>query len=227
MKKFNTCPTCGSAKSTLQPESINSLQDVFYICKGSVTYDTRNLEIFEETGICENKIDWEHIYINYGGEFDENAKIVDDRFFGWVEFQFYRSAHNSSWIIENPGKNSLDIECLDEYFENKEMYIKKLRDFKGQLPGLEFKAIEYVNKKDIVVKNYVGDIWLGELVMEEVSRFDYEGFEKIVLKVINSSDDPKRIGGYVIESNPIGGGDSNVDFYDREIIQVILRNEAI
>jgi len=223
MKEFNTCPTCGSSKTELQPDPIDGRQDIFYICKGAVTYSLENEEDFEDTGACENKIEWDHIYVDYGGEFDDNAKLVDGRFYGWMEFQFYKSAHTMKWMMKNPTKTPLDIDCIDEYFDNKELYIKKMRNFKGELPELGMPIIN--EAKEIVVKTYVVDTWLGELVMEKIDRIEHDGFEKLIFKVLNSKDEPTRVGGYIVENNQIGGGDSSVDFYDREIIEIILRNE--
>lgn len=221
------CPTCGIRKMELQPEAINGRQDVFYECGGAITYDVENPSDTEETGNCENKFDWTHIYIEYGGEFDESAKLVDDRFFGWIEYDFYKKIHSGKWNIDNPGKNFLDKEFLDKYFSNKEIYIKEKRDFNGELNIIEDDGyVAPAVMSQILKKTYEGDMWLGEVDVCKVSEFEQGGFNKIIYKVLASQYDPKLIGGYVVENNQIGGGDSSVDFYDREIIEVIIKHEV-
>jgi hypothetical protein len=227
MISTDKCPTCGTRKNPVQPEPINNRQDIFFVCGGAVTYDLDNPSKFDETGDCENKIDWTHILIEYGGEFDENAKLVDERFFGWLEYDFYKKIHVSDWVRENPEKSYLDKDVLDEYFNNKELYVKKFRDEKGNIRVQEediSTPMLISGPNSVVTKEYTGDVWLGSLTMRNIYTFNQGGFEKTIYKVL-ISDEPTRIGGYVIESNQIGGGDDSVDFYDREIIEIIIKNE--
>jgi len=226
---FETCPTCGTIKMELQPEAINGRQDFFYACKGAVTYDVENHEDSKETGNCENKFDWTHIYIEYGDEFDDSAKLVDERFFGWVEYDLYRKFHYGKWFKENPGKDFLDKKCLDEYFHNKEMYIKKMKDYNEELNSFEDDDIIFNSQvNNILKKNFTGNLNVGEVHVLQIRKFVQKNVEKIVYKIISSPKEPKRVGGYVIETNQLGEEkNSSIEIYDREVIEIIIKHETI
>jgi len=223
--KLETCPTCGTRKQHIQPEVTNGLQDIFYICGQSVTYNVENPEEIEETGDCKNKFDWTHVYLEYGEEFDNSAKLVDSRFFGWLEYDLYKSIHSLKWFNDNVGKNFLDKEFLDEYFQNKELYIKKKRDEKGKLKSDE-EEISFVSDAHVIIKkSYTGDLWLGDVDVLQVKKYIKGGVEKIIYKILSSEEDSTKIDGYVIETNPTDGSDKSVEFYDREFIEIIIKHE--
>lgn len=76
----------------------------------------------------ETKINWEKILQPYDKEFDEHAKIEDPRFASWLEYSFYRDTHLSGWYNVNRGKSIWEKRFLNEYFEDKEAYIAKVRE---------------------------------------------------------------------------------------------------
>jgi hypothetical protein len=227
MNNLKHCPSCHSEKITNQPGPINNRQDVFFNCGGAVTYDIDNPDDFEETGICKNKIDWERIYIEYGEEFDEKAKSIDSRFYGWVELSYYKEYHTISWINENQDKNCTDQEFLDKYFENKELYISSIKSyFNNDKQLLDYDAMLELNglKKvngHIVIKNY-RDYNFGELFLEDINSIEIKGYNKHVFRVVNSIENPSMIDGYIIDSIPVIGGKRIVEFYDKEIIDIII-----
>ena len=212
------CPVCGTGKIELQPEVINGRQDVFYECGGAITYDVENPSDAEETGNCENKIDWTIFLVEYDESFDKNAKLVDERFYGWHELQFYKNSHSEKWFDDNLNKNPLDKNYIDEYFENKEIYLKNLKKYNIQTIPVD--GQEKVAK--IIVKTYEK---LGEFVMKHIEDINYKGVDKTIYKILSTKEE-KNIkdlsGNYIIENNQ----NKNIDIYDREIIEVIIKHEV-
>jgi hypothetical protein len=229
MNNFDKCPVCQSAKIDRQPESINGRQDVIYICGCSVTYEVDNPEDFERTIECKNKIDWEHIYVEYGGEFDESAKLVDTRFYGWVELEFYKRAH-----IINGWRNLInfmDKQFLDAYFENKEAYISNLiknkvdisidmNDSIGDIENL------HINQP-IVIRSYNQEPICGDLVLEQVKQFERAEYNVSLFRIKNFKNNPELVGGYILEEVCDNFKKNRITFYDKEIIELIIQNNSL
>lgn len=228
MNNFDKCPVCRSRKMENQPEPIEGRQDVFYVCGCAVTYEVDNPDNSEDTGICENKIDWENIYIDYGKEFDENAKLVDNRFYGWVELQFYKEVHHSNnWKNR---VNFLDQEILDEYFDNKEMYIKKLRELNEDsniqsvyVPGIEPDTNQI---RGVEVRKYYQEPIVGTFIVEKVESFTSGDYEVSIYKIISSKDHPDKAGNFVVEEVCDDFKKNRINFYDNKIIDIINRERA-
>ena len=223
MNNFDKCPVCSSRKRQEQPEPISGRQDVFYVCGCAVTYEVENPENFEQTGECENKIDWTDIYIDYGKEFDENARLVDNRFYGWVELQFYKEIHYANnWknIV-----NFLDKEILDEYFENKEMYIKNLREMNEgpDVIKVELPDLDYTDRpvRRTLIKDYHQEPIVGNFVLEEIETFEREGFQVNIYKIVASKDHVDKIGSFIVEEICDNYKKNRINFYESGIIDII------
>jgi hypothetical protein len=213
------CPHCGSKQYTEQPSSNRQSQVIFYECGNSITFNFGKygeLISNEDHGECENKVDWTNVLVPYNEEFDNNAKSVDDRFFGWIELQFYQNYHGVGWSNKYFGRNCNESEFLDKYFNNKELYLRSVRD--------DNENIIYIQPvQQTVVKDYSD--WIGSVSMQEVYKSVKDYNETVVYRVISSEDDQSLIGGYVVERNPIGGGDQGRSFYDRNILDIIIERE--
>lgn len=198
------CPIC-NIKEHAQLDS----ESIIFAC-GNISTS----EVFSDT--CKYKIDWDSILISYGEEFDNSAKLVDERFFGWLELQFYKSHHQDGWYNYNIGKSCTDQEFLDAYFSGKELYLKLVK---------ETNSLYLIPADKIIEKEYVGDFWLGKVSVQEIHNSIENGVETILYKVVAAEDSNDLIGGYVVETNPIGGGDEGKYFYDRKILDIIIRKE--
>jgi len=230
MSDFDKCPICRSIKQGNQPEAINGMMDVFYICGNSITYEVNNPESYEESGVCKNKIDWDSIYIDYGKEFDESAKLVDSRFHGWVELQFYKEAHQvNNWRNR---VNFFEKNFIDEYFDNKELYIKKLREQNSEhiikpisVPEMMVQTSMEIPIRRTVIKNYYQKPWLGKFIVEEVDFFTRGEFDISIYRVIMSKDCPDKVGSYVVEEVSSNNENNKINFYEKEIIDIIIRTQ--
>lgn len=228
MNNFDKCPVCQSAMLDRQPESINGRQDVIYICGCSVTYELDSPEDFERTIECKNKIDWEHIYVEYGGEFDESAKLIDKRFYGWIELQFYREAHFvNNW---NNLTNFMDKQYLDEYFENKESYINKLREQSTNVIPKEIDIIRHTlysnppEKLVTIVKNYHQEPFVGEFVVKEKNKFNRDEYDVTLFEIIRSKDKPELMGSYILEEICDNFKKNRITLYEKDIVDIILKD---
>ncbi len=224
---MNKCPVCTSREIENRPEPINGRQDIMYICGNSIAYPVDNPDEAEETGICENKIDWEHIYVDYGGEFDESAKLLDSRFYGWIELEFYKEAH-----IVNKWRNLtnfMDKQYLDKYFENKELYIRGLREESTNINPQNIDIIDdtiYSERKTLLtlVRSYHQEPINGEFVVEEKEKFTRDEYDVTLLEIIRSKDKPGLRGGYILEEVCDDFKKNRITFYDKNIIGLILKS---
>lgn len=215
------CPHCGSKQYTQQPVSHRQSQDVFYECGNAMTFDfgeRGELLLQTDHGGCKNKVEWENILVPYGEEFDNNAKNIDKRFFGWIEYLLFFNHHGVGWKNKYPQRACTDKEFVDKYFDNKEQYLASVKSI-NENPI-------YANPiyTPIVTKDYPD--WIGPVSMQEVKRFTTDGVETLIFRVISSEWNQDKVGGYVVERNPIGGGDQGRDFYRREILDIIIKEET-
>lgn len=220
MINFDKCPVCRSRKMDNQPEPTNGRQDVFYVCGCAVTYELDNPEKFEETGICENKIDWEQVYIDYGQEFDESAKLVDERFYGWVELQFYKEIHAThAWANLT---NFMDQEYLDEYFDNKELYIKKIREESAKLNPEKINIIDVNNMpKPETIRSYHQEPLSGRFFVREIKSFKRKEYDVTIFEITMSKEKPELIGSYVIEEVCSDYKKNRINLYEKEFLNII------
>jgi hypothetical protein len=228
MNNFNKCPVCTSREIENRPEPINGRQDIMYICGNSIAYPVDNPHDVEETGSCENKIEWEHIYVDYGGEFDESAKFVDNRFYGWIELEFYREVHvANNW---SNFVNFMDKQFLDEYFENKELYIKRLREQSNNLNPEKINIIRhnlYSNPPEklvTIVKNYNQEPFVGKFVVKEKKKFNRDEYNVILFEIVSSEDKPELIGSYILEEVCDNFKKNRITLYEKYILDIILEN---
>ncbi len=215
------CPHCGAKQYPQQPGSHRQSQDVFYECGNVMTFDfgeMGELKLQVDHGGCKNKIEWENILVPYGEEFDDNAKKIDDRFFGWIEYLLFLNYHGIGWKNKYQNRTCTEKEFLDEYFENKEQYLASVKSANDNPV--------YTNPigTPITTKDYPD--WIGPVSMQEVKKFTIDGVETLIFRVISSEFDQKYVGGYVVEKIPIGGGDQERSFYYREILDIIIEKET-
>ncbi|MEK6829864.1 MAG: hypothetical protein AABY15_07125 [Nanoarchaeota archaeon] len=206
------CPICGTGN--FEDISQNP-HEVMFDCGNIISINETSQE---SSDTCSNKIEWDKVLVPYGDEFDESAKLIDDRFFGWIELQFYKSYHQEGWQNHNFGNTCTDKKFVDRYFDNKEIYLRDVRKMNSS-------PLYVTPGGQVIEKEYVGDFWLGKVSVQEVYKFVEDGFETIIYKVVASEDDPLIIGGYVVEKNQLGGGDCQRDFYERKILDIIIRKE--
>ena len=223
MNNFDKCPVCRTRKNENQPNPINGKQDVFYVCGNIITHNIDNAEDFEETGVCSNKIDWTTIYVEYGEEFDESAKLVDKRFYGWLELQFYKEIHYvNNWRDE---VSFINEKNLNDYFDNKELYVKKIRESNNSVKPIEIPELKNNDNFKInrtIVKQYYREPWVGTFVMEEIEVFKQKDYDVYIFKVINSNDCPDKIGSFVVEEVFKDSKKNRINFYEKEIINKII-----
>lgn len=210
------CPHCGSKQFERQPDSHRQSQDIFYECGNSITFA---FGVHGETtseidhGGCKNKIEWSNILVAYAEDFDKVAKDTDDRFYGWIEYQFYINYHGIGWKNKYFNRNCTELEFLDEYFQNKELYLAKVVEINNN-------SIYANQGYSLVTKDYYD--WIGPVTLREVNRSATDDVERIIYKVVASEWSDEYINGYVVERNPIGGGDESRNFYDREVLDIIF-----
>lgn len=213
------CPHCGSKQYSKQPNSHRQSQVIFYECGNSITFnfgEHSELISHEDHADCHNKIDWTNILEPYNEEYDGDAKLVDERFFGWVELQFYQTYHGIGWKNKHAGKNCNEKEFLDKYFLNKEIYLRDVRSDNENVANQHM-------IQNIVSKDYQD--WIGPVTMSEIHKSVSDGVETIVYMILSSEWSPEYAGGYVVERNPIGGGDQGRDLYERSILDIIIESE--
>lgn len=78
-------------------------------------------------------INWKNILRKYDKVLDAEAKKVDKRFYGWVEYLYYFNSHFSGWYSKHPFKTVWEQEFLDEYFKDKEEYLKEVTSSGSQV----------------------------------------------------------------------------------------------
>ncbi len=215
------CPHCGSKQCSEQPSSHRQSQVIFYECGNSITFnfgEHSELISHEDHADCHNKIDWTNILEPYNEEYDGDAKLIDERFFGWIELQFYQTYHKIGWKNKHEGKNCNDKEFLNKYFLNKEIYLRDVRNDNENITNQHI-------VQNIVSKDY--EDWIGPVTLEEIHKSIDDDVETIVYMILSADWSPKYAGGYVVERNPIGGGDQGRDLYERGILDIIKSNENI
>lgn len=224
---MSKCPICSSREIKNRPDPIDGRQDIIYVCGNSIAYPVDSPSEIEETGLCENKIEWEHIYVDYGGEFDESAKLIDNRFYGWIELEFYKEAH----VVNNWSNltNFMDKQYLDEYFENKELYIARLREESQNINTEKIDIIDHsvdeIQKPLLtLLRNYHQEPIVGEFVVEEKEKFTRGEFDVTLLKIIRSKDKSELRGGYILEEVCDNFKKNRITFYDKDIIDLILKS---
>lgn len=210
------CPHCGAKQFERQPDSSRQSQDVFYECGNSITFmfGSHGEELSQtDHGGCQNKIDWTNILVTYSEDFDKVAKEIDSRFFGWIEYQFYRNYHGIGWKNRFLGRDCVDTEFLDEYFQGKELYL-------ANVVSINNNPI-YTNSDSIIVKKDYYD-WIGPVTMIQINKKESSEYVTTVYKVIDAEWKESYINGYVVEKIQVGGGDGSRDFYDKEILDIIF-----
>jgi hypothetical protein len=93
-----------------------------------------------------NKI-WDQIFQPLTVQADAQAKRVDKRFFGWIEYEYYVSSHFSYWYLEFPFRNYWEQEFLDDYFSNRQEYIDKVSAKGTPVFRLDFRTYKIKEKK--------------------------------------------------------------------------------
>jgi len=214
------CPQCGSSLNEEQPKPFGSTARCEYSCGNIVEVVLNNAEdVVTDHKICKNKIEWDNILVPFSGEFDESAKLIDDRFFGWIELSFYRHIHRKKWANKFQGKPCTDKEFLDKYFKDKDSYLQAVKD----VEEMNFYAS---SAKEVFTKVY--EDWIGEVAIEKIEdkiiESQGEEVQRIIYRVI-TAESGKYEGGYIVESNPIGGSDKSRDFYHRNILDIIIEKE--
>lgn len=213
------CPHCGSRQHVHQPDSNRQTQIIYYECGNSMQFtfgEHDNILSHEDYDTCKNKVDWTDILVPYNDEFDNNAKRTDERFFGWIELQHFLNYHGIGWKNKFAGRNCNETEFLDEYFSGKEIYLSKVKDINTNI-------IYAFPITQTTTKDYPD--WIGPVTMREIHKSVKDGVETMVYMVLSSEWDQSDVGGYVVERNPIGGGDQGRNFYERNILDIIIENE--
>lgn len=224
IKGLGLCPHCGTKQNDRQPQSHAQTQVIEYECGNTITYTFGEIGI-EDSHIsheeCENKIDWTNILVPHTREFDDKAKLGDDRFFGWIEYQFYGNYHNSNeaiWYSVHPNRSCYNKTYLDKYFENKELYFKSIRDLKDNPSFVE-------PQEKIIIKEYTEPTWVGEVSLKEVANV-VNGADSTVIYKIVAAEEYQYIGSYIVEETTFidDGKDLYEEFlYDKKVIDLIVK----
>jgi hypothetical protein len=223
MEGYIICPQCGSSLNDEQPNPVGVNVTVEYSCgnKVDVVRGDKVDDVITDHKICKTRIDWENILVPFSGEFDESAKLIDERFFGWTELQFYRDIHRKKWANKHQGKSCTDPEFLDKYFSDKEGYLKSVK-------MVEDMNFYNTSPKETFTKDY--EDWIGEVTIEKVEEkiIERHGEEikRLIYRVITAESEQYE-GGYIVEHNPIGGADKSRDFYHRNILDIIIEKEKV